>query len=60
MTNASDTGAALHRMIESWVDTDTWDLRVGGIDTNGVEAESVSESGSPGTTGLLWDRTQST
>ncbi|KKK62350.1 hypothetical protein LCGC14_3005210, partial [marine sediment metagenome] len=36
-TNAGD-GGALHRMLQPWTDSDTWDLLGNGVQANGVEA----------------------
>ena len=48
VTNSSTTGAQLYRMIAPWSDSDTWTSRGGGIDTDGVEAESTPDSSSGG------------
>ncbi len=48
MTNASDTGAQLYRMIAPWTEADTWESRGAGIQTNGLEAESTFHSASSG------------
>ena len=38
VTNASAQGASLHRMLQSWNDTDNWNTWGAGIDANGIEA----------------------
>ncbi|MGB9359696.1 MAG: DNRLRE domain-containing protein, partial [Acidimicrobiia bacterium] len=48
VTNTSDVGADLYRMLEPWLDTESWSDWGNGIDTDDLEAASVSESGSPG------------
>ncbi len=48
VTNTSDVGADLYRMLEPWSDIDSWSDWGNGIDTDDLEAASVSESGSPG------------
>ncbi len=48
VTAPSEEGAALHRMLQTWNDTDTWNTWGSGIDTNGLEAATISESGSDG------------
>jgi len=48
VTNGSDEGALLHRMLQSWDDTDTWNTWGDGIDADGIEAEATAESSSNG------------
>lgn len=43
ITNASLTGAALHRMLQPWTATDNWNTWVGGVQADGVEANSTSD-----------------
>jgi hypothetical protein len=49
VTNSSTVGARLHRMLQTFNDTDTWDTWGGGIDSDDSEAESTFDSSSPGT-----------
>jgi len=48
VSNASNAGANLHRMLQTWNDTDTWNTWNGGIDANDTEAASVADSSSSG------------
>ena len=48
VTNESDTGASLHRMLQPWNDVDNWNTWTNGIQADGVEAEVAAESSSPG------------
>ncbi len=48
VTNTSLVGASLHRMLQTWNDTDTWNTWVNGIDTNGIEAASTANTNSTG------------
>ncbi|MDY6839027.1 MAG: DNRLRE domain-containing protein, partial [Thermodesulfobacteriota bacterium] len=48
VTNSSDAGALLHRMLQSWNDTDTWNTWGGGVQADGTEAEVAAESSSVG------------
>lgn len=48
ITDASATGASLHRMLQTWNDTDTWSTWVGGIAADGVEAEVAADVSDPG------------
>ena len=48
VTDESDAGASLHRMLQTWNDTDTWNSRVGGIQADGSEAAATAESSSHG------------
>lgn len=43
VTDASDSGASLYRMLQTWNATDTWNMWVNGIQANGVEANSTSD-----------------
>jgi hypothetical protein len=38
VTNVSANPAAFHRMLQSWTDTSTWNLLVGGVQPDGSEA----------------------
>ncbi|PKO13235.1 MAG: hypothetical protein CVU39_20265 [Chloroflexi bacterium HGW-Chloroflexi-10] len=44
VTNASPDGASLHRMLQAWSDTDTWNTWGNGIDADGIEAEATADS----------------
>lgn len=48
VTDESDVGASLHRMLQTWNDTDTWNTWVSGIDANGVEAAVTANTSSTG------------
>ena len=48
VTNSSVQGALLHRMLQTWSDTDTWSIWGSGINPNGTEAEIVANSSSGG------------
>ena len=48
VTNASDAGALLHRMLQTWNATDNWDTWTNGIDANDIEAASAADSSSGG------------
>ena len=48
VTNESDQGAVLHRMLQTWNEADNWNTWSGGIDTDGVEAETTAQSSSSG------------
>jgi hypothetical protein len=48
VNDASDTGAALHRMLACWEDTNTWSTFGAGIQADGIEAVATAD-----TTGLL-------
>lgn len=43
ITNASLTGANLHRMLQTWTAADNWNTWIGGIQANGVEAVAVAD-----------------
>lgn len=43
VTNESTTGASLHRMIAPWEDTATWSSMGGGIQADGIEAETLAD-----------------
>jgi len=43
MTTNPGDGGALHRMLQSWSDSDTWDLLGNGVQTDGVEALSTAD-----------------
>lgn len=43
VTDASDSGASLYRMLQTWNGTDTWDTWTNGIQANGVEANSTAD-----------------
>ncbi len=42
------TGADLHRMLQTWNDTDSWSTWTDGINADGVEAETTAQSSSSG------------
>ena len=48
ITNASQQGASLHRMLQGWVDTDTWNTLSGGIQADDVEAAATPDITDPG------------
>ncbi len=45
ITNSSPSvGAGLYRMLQPWNDTDTWNIWGGGVQNDGVEAETVADT----------------
>ena len=42
-TTNPGNGGALHRMLQPWSDSDTWDLLHGGVQANGVEAFPIAD-----------------
>jgi hypothetical protein len=48
VSNESDEGALLHRMLQGWNDTDSWNDWINGVDADDVEARSVASSSSSG------------
>ena len=48
VSNASAQGAQLHRMLQSWNDSDNWDTWGSGIQANSVEAANIANSSSTG------------
>ena len=46
VTNESDDGAELHRMIVDWADTATWNSMVGGVQRDNVESVATADTSS--------------
>src|SRR6185503_7926645 len=54
VNDASDTGAAFHRMLSCWDDTNTWSTFGAGIQADGIEAVASADfSAVQNTTGIL-------